>query len=331
MSTRTAQMLEEIRRRFSLIANDIEMDNKSSLFDRNSHMERYFKQILNAVYETNLVSTNLGISNYPAIDLKDATRRIAYQVTSTNTKQKITNTIKTFFENELEKEIDTLNFLILKNIEGPKISTGRQGSVDYEVITIFELSRIISDLDDEKQIEEIHQIVMVEYIVEAVGTIGVKAGAPTNLTTIPRLLEQIGFDPKEQYKDIENFGKEMEAFVDALADLTTEQRTVLYELLVRCKTIRNDHKTVYITSKVVTVQFSEKENLVIESLIDLDFITVDDEFTVEYYDREKVALLLRFHSEVDVNIFAELKKFAGSDQDLLQKMIISLNFQCLAL
>ncbi|KFE54038.1 hypothetical protein IV02_04635 [Pseudomonas syringae] len=324
-------MLEDIRRRFALISADIEMDNKSSLFDRNSHMERYFKQILNAVYETNLVSTNLGISNYPAIDLKDATRKTAYQVTSTNTKQKITNTIKTFFEHELEKEINTLNFLILKNIEGPSISTGRQGSVDYEVITIFDLSRIISDLNDEKQIEEIHQIVMVEYIVEAVGAIGVRAGAPTNLTTIPRLLEQIGFDAKEHYKDIETFGEEMEVFVKSLADLTIEQRTVLYELLVRCKTIEHDHKTVYITSKVVTVQFSEKENLVIGSLIDLGFIWVDQEFTVDHHDREKIALLLTFPSKVDVNIFAELKRFSENDQDLLQKMIISLNFKCLTL
>ncbi|MGP5465204.1 SMEK domain-containing protein [Pseudomonas helleri] len=331
MSTRTAKMLEDIRRRFALISADIEMDNKSSLFDRNSHMERYFKQILNAVYETNLVSTNLGISNYPAIDLKDATRKTAYQVTSTNTKQKITNTIKTFFEHDLEKEINTLNFLILKNIEGPSISTGRQGCVDYEVITIFDLSRIISDLNDEKQIEEIHQIVMVEYIVEAVGAIGVRAGAPTNLTTIPRLLEQIGFDAKEHYKDIETFGEEMEVFVKALADLTIEQRTVLYELLVRCKTIEHDHKTVYITSKVVTVQFSEKENLVIGSLIDLGFIWVDQEFTVDHHDREKIALLLTFPSKVDVNIFAELKRFSENDQDLLQKMIISLNFKCLTL
>lgn len=331
MSTRTEQMLEDIRRRFSLIANDIEMDNKSSLYDRNGHMERYFKQILNAIYETNLVSTNLGISNYPAIDLKDATRKIAYQVTSTNTKQKITNTIKTLFEHELDKEIDTLNFLILKNIKGPKISTGSQANVNYEVITIFELSRIIADLDDEKQIAEIHQIVMVEYIVEAVGTIGVRAGAQSNLTTIPRLLDQIGFDAKQHFKDIETFGKEMEDFVKALADLTTSQRTILYELLLKCKTLPHDHKTVYITSKVVMVQFCEEEKLVIDSLIDLDFIRVDDEFTVNHYDREKVALLLRFPSEVDVNIFAELKRFANDDPDVLQKMIISLNFKCLTL
>ncbi|MEN4750740.1 SMEK domain-containing protein [Pseudomonas sp. Ps21-P2] len=331
MSTRTEKMLEEIRRRFSLIATDIEMDNKSSLYDRNSHMERYFKQILNAVYEINLVSTNLGISNYPAIDLKDSSRKIAYQVTSTNTKQKITNTIKTFFEHELEKEIDTLNFLVLKNIEGPKISTGREGGVDYEVITIFDLSRIIADLDDEKQIEEIYQVVMVEYIVEAVGTIGLKGGSPSNLTTFPRLLDQIGFDAEEHPNDIEKFGDEMEDFVKTLADLTVEQRTVLYELLIRCNTVSKDHKTVYISSKIVTVQFTAKENFVIGSLIDLDLIRVDEEFTADYRDRSKTALLLRFPSDVDVNIFAELKRFAGNNLDMLQKMIISLNFKCLTL
>ncbi|WP_158510005.1 SMEK domain-containing protein [Pseudomonas savastanoi] len=331
MSTRTEKMLEEIRRRFALISADIEMDNKSSLFDRNSHMERYFKQVLNAVYETNLVSTNLGISNYPAIDLKDAVGRIAYQVTATNTKQKITNTIKTFFEHELEKEIDTLNFLILRNIQGPKISSGTQGNVDWEVITISDLSRIIADIDDEKHIAEIHQIVMVEYIVETLGTVGVRTGAPYNLTTIQRLLDQIGFDPKSEFNEIGTFEKEIESFVKELADLTTEQRTVLYELLLRCKTVPHDHKTVYISSKLVSVQFTEQENLVIGSLIDLDLIRVDQEFTADRYDSEKVALLLRYPSDVEVNIFAELKKFAGNDPDLLQKMIISLNFKCLTL
>lgn len=331
MSTRTEKMLDEIRRRFSRIASDIEMDNKSSLYDRNSHMERYFKQVLNAVYEINLVSTNLGISNYPAIDLKDATRKIAYQVTATNTKQKITNTIKTFFKNELDKEVETLNFLILKSVEGPKISTGSERNVDYEVITIYDLSRIISDIDDEQKISEIHDIVMVEYIVDDNSAVGIRSGAKFNLTSIQRLIDQVGFDPKSEFEEIESYGNEVEAFVKELSELTVEQRTVLYEMVLRSQTIRGDHKTLYMSLSRVAVEFSDRERLVIDSLVDLDLIRVDREFSINYFEPEIGVLLLHHGSEFDSNIFSELKTFASNNPDLLQKMFISLNFSCLAL
>jgi|GEM_PF-2646717 len=331
MSTRTEKMLDEIRRRFSRIASDIEMDNKSSLYDRNSHMERYFKQVLNAVYEINLVSTNLGISNYPAIDLKDATRKIAYQVTATNTKQKIINTIKTFFKNELDKEVETLNFLILKSVEGPKISTGSERNVDYEVITIYDLSRIISDIDDEQKISEIHDIVMVEYIVDDNSAVGIRSGAKFNLTSIQRLIDQVGFDPKSEFEEIESYGNEVEAFVKELSELTVEQRTVLYEMVLRSQTIRGDHKTLYMSLSRVAVEFSDRERLVIDSLVDLDLIRVDREFSINYFEPEIGVLLLHHGSEFDSNIFSELKTFASNNPDLLQKMFISLNFSCLAL
>jgi len=324
-------MLDEIRRRFSRIASDIEMDNKSSLYDRNSHMERYFKQVLNAVYEINLVSTNLGISNYPAIDLKDATRKIAYQVTATNTKQKIINTIKTFFKNELDKEVETLNFLILKSVEGPKISTGSERNVDYEVITIYDLSRIISDIDDEQKISEIHDIVMVEYIVDDNSAVGIRSGAKFNLTSIQRLIDQVGFDPKSEFEEIESYGNEVEAFVKELSELTVEQRTVLYEMVLRSQTIRGDHKTLYMSLSRVAVEFSDRERLVIDSLVDLDLIRVDREFSINYFEPEIGVLLLHHGSEFDSNIFSELKTFASNNPDLLQKMFISLNFSCLAL
>lgn len=329
MSTRTEKMLGEIRRRFALIAADIEIDNKSSLYDRNSHMERYFKQILNAIYETNLVSTNLDISNYPAIDLKDAAGKIAYQITATNTKQKINNTIDTFFKHKLENEIDTLNFLILKNFQGPKISVGSKGTVNYEVITIFDLSRIIADLDDESKIAEIHEIVMVEYIVEATSSVGIKAGATFKLSGIGKLIQQVGFDATKDIDDIATFNDEFEAFVKELSGLSNSQRTILYELIYRCKTLVGDHTTVYITTNVVMAQFTDSDRILIDSLIDLDLIRLDREFTILSFEPEITVLLLRHGSAFDLNIFAELKRFANNEQDVLQKMFISLDFDCL--
>ena len=113
--------------------------------------------------------------------------------------------------------------------------------------------------------------------------------------------------------------------------MTTEQRTVLYEMVLRSQTIQSDHTTIYMSSSRVTVEFNERENLVINSLIDLDLVRVDREFTINYYEPEFVALVLHYGSEFDLNIFAELKKFANNNPDLLQKMFISLNFGCLTL
>ena len=224
-----------------------------------------------------------------------------------------------------------MNFLVLKNIQGPKISTGSQANVDYEVITIYDLSRIISDIDDEKKIAEIHDVVMVEYIVEATGAIGVKTGASYNLTSVQRLIKQIGFDSKKEFEEINTFGQEVEAFVKELAELTTEQRTILYEMVYKSQTIQNDPMTVYITSNLVAVHFKGRESLVVDSLIDLDLVRIDREFRVSSWEREITALVLRHGSVFDLNIFYELKKFANNDQDLLQKMFISLDFSCLKL
>lgn len=329
MSTRTEKMLEEIRSRLSRIATDIRMDNIAGLYDRNGHMERFFKQILNALYGLNLVSTNVKFSNYPAIDLKDATRRVAYQVTSTNTSQKITHTIDIFLKNGLDKEFDSLNFLILRDIEGPKMRSGSNTTVDYDIFTIYDLSRMISDLDDEAKISEIRDIVMIEYLVGDGSVINVKAGAKYNLTSIQRLIDQARLDPKSEFKEIEIYGNEVEEFVKELSNLTIEQRTVLYELVVKCELKNNDHKTIYLSSARAQVEFTARENLVINSLVDNGLVELDREFSVSHFDPEFVALVMRYPSELELNIFAELKKFAADDVDLLQKMLISLNFDCL--
>jgi len=330
MSTVTENKLNDIRTRFSRIASDVKMDNASGLYDRNSHMERFFKQVLNALHGFNLVSTNLKISNYPAIDLKDAIRRVAYQVTSTNTNQKIKDTLKTFTNKKMEAEFDRLYFLILTDSEPSKnLAATSTANVKFEIITIYKLGRIISDLHDEAQIDEIHEIVMTEYIVNDTSSIGIKAPEKYNLTSIQRLIDQAQFDPKTEFKEIEVYGIEVEAFAKKLSNLTLEQRTMLYEVVLKCEFKPHSHTCIYVSSKRISVEFNKREQLVIDTLIDIGLITVDREFSIAYDEPDFTALIMRFKSSFDLNIFAELKIFAGDDPDILQKMLISLNFDCL--
>lgn len=330
MSTVTEKKLEEIRARLSRIASDVKMDNVSGLYDRNSHMERFFKQVLNALHGYNLVSTNLNISNYPAIDLKDATRRIAYQVTSTNTIQKMKDTLKTFIDKKMEDDFDWLNFLFLTDSDtGKKLTNIGTTNVKYGVFSIYSLGRMISDLQDEKLISEIHDIIMTEYVVADGDKVAVKAPAKYNLTSIQRLINQAQFDQKNEFKEIETYVNEVEGFVKKLSNLTVEQRTMLYEVVLKCEFKPHSHTCIYISSKRVRVEFNKRENLVIDTLIDLGLIWVDQEFSVSYDEPEITALVMNYKSYFDLNIFAELKTFAGDDPDLLQKMLISLNFDCL--
>lgn len=329
MSTVTEKMLNEIRGRLSRIATDIRFDNISGLYDRNSHMERFFKQILNAIYDYNLVTTNLNISNYPAIDLKDASRRVAYQVTSTNSNQKINKTVKTFLDNDMGVEIDLLRFLILKDIDGPMVSKGSYTTMEYEVFTIYDLGRVISDLHDESKIKQIHEIVMIEYIVADGGAVGVKCNSSYKLSSIQGLIKQAGFDLVDEVDEIEVYKNEFESFVKILSGLTVEQRTTLYELVFKCQFVKNDHKTIYLSTSRLQAEFDSREKVVVDSLVDIGLIEVDREFSVNYVDPEIVALVMKCPSQLELNIFAELKIFANGDSDILQKMLISLNYDCL--
>lgn len=64
------------------------------LFDLNRYLEDFFKDILNIVYGYKLKNLNEDRSNNPGLDLGDEGAKIAFQVTSTKTSEKINKTLK---------------------------------------------------------------------------------------------------------------------------------------------------------------------------------------------------------------------------------------------
>lgn len=106
--------IQRIEKRLREIAEKISINNKQNLTDINVICEEIFGQILNRLYDINLVSLSAEVSgNYLAVDLVDYKNRVAYQVTSQYKKEKINNTIEKFNRSDLHKEIDELHFLIL--------------------------------------------------------------------------------------------------------------------------------------------------------------------------------------------------------------------------
>lgn len=79
---------------FSQQSSFIKLNNKLNLNDINIHKEFEFMQILNLLYGYNLESTNTKKSNFPAIDLIDNKNKIAIQVTSDTSINKIKYTLE---------------------------------------------------------------------------------------------------------------------------------------------------------------------------------------------------------------------------------------------
>ncbi|WP_242289189.1 MULTISPECIES: SMEK domain-containing protein [unclassified Bacillus cereus group] len=99
--------------RLNLIEAKIKTDNRLNFTDNNIRAEKYFAGLFNLIYGYNLKNLNKKIRNTPGIDLGDKKVKICYQVTSTNDKKKIDESIKKFEKYEWYKDYDRLNIFII--------------------------------------------------------------------------------------------------------------------------------------------------------------------------------------------------------------------------
>ncbi len=91
---RTKELCEEISSILAVFSEKITINSKNNILDDNIFSEYYFKDILNLIYDYNLINANDEKSNATAIDLKDDNLKIYFQVTSNKSKKKIDDTIK---------------------------------------------------------------------------------------------------------------------------------------------------------------------------------------------------------------------------------------------
>lgn len=93
---------------------EVESYNSLNQYHINIHAESFLIPLLNEVFGLSLENLNYTQKkNYPAIDLADFENRVAFQVTSTSSIEKIKDTLKKFFNYELHKQFDVLYFYML--------------------------------------------------------------------------------------------------------------------------------------------------------------------------------------------------------------------------
>lgn len=148
------QLTEEVNKYLSIIQAYVHMQNCNGLFDINKYCEDVFCGLLNIVYDLNLINLNKVNYNFPVVDLGDYSKRICFQVTSTNDISKIRYTINKFIEKGLNKDFDNVIIFILANKKNYTADINTVGNLVFDisknVMDISDLSIIINNFDDNK-------------------------------------------------------------------------------------------------------------------------------------------------------------------------------------
>lgn len=104
----------ELRHVVSRMMSQVELATKQGRLDINLVLEDAFIPILKAIFNLpNLINLNRRQKNYPGIDLGDDHDRIAFQITSTTSLDKVKKTVSHFVEKGFYNSFDELFVLML--------------------------------------------------------------------------------------------------------------------------------------------------------------------------------------------------------------------------
>ncbi len=144
---RILEIENEFRDIVSRIITQVELSTKQNRFDINLVLEDAFIPILKPIFNlSNLFNLNRKQKNFPGIDLGDEHDRVAFQITSSTTLDKVKKTVTKFKEHSFYNSFDELYILMLTQ----KQSSYSQNAVDQitDGMFNFNTSKHIIDLSD---------------------------------------------------------------------------------------------------------------------------------------------------------------------------------------
>ncbi len=125
------ECLKKISDYLAYLKNVIEFRNEAGLYDLNTVSESFYGNLINLFYDWSLENANNSNKNSPAIDLIDSNNRIAIQVTSDNSSEKIKHTINEFIKNQLYEDFSRL---IIFHIRGSQKSYNTKFDTEHKFI-----------------------------------------------------------------------------------------------------------------------------------------------------------------------------------------------------
>lgn len=160
MILKSEERIKEINTKLAWLAQYVKFNNQQGMTDINKAVENFFCGLLNIIFDASLVNMNYILRDYPAVDLGDEDNRLAVQVTSTSSRDKIIHTLDKFFEHHLDDHYNRLVVLIVGKKEDyrKKFPTKRNFPFDKDrdIWDVDRLGKEIDELEDDAQ-EKINQ------------------------------------------------------------------------------------------------------------------------------------------------------------------------------
>ena len=152
MKISSEELLLKIRNQITAYQLNVKSDNKAHRYNINDRAESFTIPLFKLIFEwENLVDLNKETSNYPGVDLGDYDKRIAVQVTSDTTLEKVKHTLSQFVDREyyedfdrllifmIQEKLDNYNKKTIKNICGDKINF----NPDKDIVDLGGLMRFV--------------------------------------------------------------------------------------------------------------------------------------------------------------------------------------------
>ena len=157
MITDRQKIFNTVSRTWAITRYDIEHHQEINDLSLNIHGENYFRDLFNELYDLKLENTNFKSKNSACIDLLDNKNKIAIQITTTRTKEKINNSLQVL----TQKKYDGYKFEIfyLLNKAKPNKDTVDEIKKLYSINlneTLKDYTNIICDINNLEHSKLIH-------------------------------------------------------------------------------------------------------------------------------------------------------------------------------
>lgn len=158
------EYINKIVKYSAIFMNEIDGFTALNQYDINIHAENFYIPILNEVFGLSLENiNNTHKKNFPAVDLADFKQKVAFQITTTNTSQKIYETLRTFFDNNLYEYFDVIYIYIINN----KAAKINEAKINEIVPAEFKFSPNLNIIDNSnllRKINSLQSVAKIEYI-----------------------------------------------------------------------------------------------------------------------------------------------------------------------
>lgn len=138
-----------INKMIALSRYEIEQRQYIGDYSLNIHGEYFFRDIFNYLYDKNFENANIGNMNEASVDLIDRSNKIAYQITTTRSKEKIENTLRALKEPQYSGYTFKIYYLLDKSKPNSQTVAELQTKYGLNILNhIFDYTDLIRDINN---------------------------------------------------------------------------------------------------------------------------------------------------------------------------------------